>query len=335
MAPRWRIVVVAVVIFGFGLVMAIHPQDASDIASMARDLKKTLKDVDERLRHLRQLVKALSTGAKKTGSHTPVSPAAVAAAAAESEAASRRFAAQEAYQKGRIEEASQQDAKAIELFTKACELDPANDSAFLHRAFVNYRTGRVDEALSDVNRSLAIQPDNSRAFAFRATVYRTMKDYGRAMADLTEAARRDDRNPEYLAAQAGIEEERGNFSKAVDLYAAAVLIDGQSTGLPLEARLRSERDRGPAGGFAGMYPSDRSQAQGSGGLCLPSGFLCALPQFSGGRKRSESSHLSQTRFSTGRETASGSSGAAPDEPGCGTARNAPGCACECFTCQLV
>jgi tetratricopeptide (TPR) repeat protein len=133
MTPKWRIVVVTVVLLGCGFVMAVHPQDVSDIASMARDLKKTLKDVDERLRHLEKLVKDLSA-AKKNGSRTAVQPSTVASGTTGS---SNPLEAQAAYLKGRIEEDSQQYAQAVELFTKACELDSANDSAFLHRAFVN------------------------------------------------------------------------------------------------------------------------------------------------------------------------------------------------------
>ncbi len=245
MTRQWRIVLFAFIVVGFGLVMTIHPQDVSDIGSIARDLRKTMKDVDERLRRLELLVKDLTKAANKTGSRAPVAPPATVPSNAESEAVSKRFAAQELYQKGRIDEDSRQFARALELFTQACDLDPTNDSAFLHRAFVNYRIGRMDEALSDVNRSLAIQPDNSRAFGFRGDIYRSMKNYDRAIADLAEAMRRDGRNPEFLVSQAGIEEERGNFGKAAGLYAAALVIDPQSAQIHLKraAALKASGDR--------------------------------------------------------------------------------------------
>jgi tetratricopeptide (TPR) repeat protein len=92
----------------------------------------------------------------------------------------------------------------------------------------------VDEALADVNRSLTIQPNNSRAFGFRGTLYRATKDYSRALADFNEAVRRDEKNPEYYTAEAGIEEERGNFGKAAGLYSAALQFDPQSTALHLK-----------------------------------------------------------------------------------------------------
>ena len=220
MKPRWRIVVPAAILGIFGVVVAVHPQDVSDAGAMVHDLRAALKEMDGKIRHLEQLVKELSKNSNKVvSSDAPASSPAQA-----SPTTSKRFAAQEAYQKGRIEEDSQQYAKAIELFKKACELDPTNESAFLHRATANYKIGRVDEALYNVNRSIAIQPNNSRAIAFRATVYQTMKDYDRAVADLADAARRDSSNPEYLVAEAGIEEERGNFSKAADLYASALVL---------------------------------------------------------------------------------------------------------------
>ena len=225
------------VIAGFVLVVAVHPQDVSEIGTMAHDLRTTLKDVDDRLRHLEQLVKELSKASGKAASHddTPVV----------TKSASKRFAAQEAYQKGRIEEDSQQYAKAIELFSKAGELDPSHDSAFLHRAIVNLKIGRVDQALVDVNRSLAIQPNNSRAISFRATVYRTMKNYDRAIADLAEAVRRDSGNAEYLVTEGDIEQERGNSSKAAALYASALAIDSQSAAIHLKraVALKSTDDK--------------------------------------------------------------------------------------------
>src|ERR1700722_2175872 len=109
MTRQWRIVLFAFIVVGFGLVMTVHPQhvsdiDVSDIGSMARDLRKTLKDVDERLRHLELLVKDLAKAANKTGSRAPVTPPATVPSNAQSEAASKRFAAQELYQKGRIDE---------------------------------------------------------------------------------------------------------------------------------------------------------------------------------------------------------------------------------------
>jgi len=229
MKPRWRVVVPAAILGVFGLVAVLYPQDVSDIGTMAKDLRSALKDLDGRLRHLEQLVKELSKADKDkdkvVSTDAPARP---------TPSTSKRFAAQEAYQKGRIEEDSQQYAKAIELFKKATELDPTNESAFLHRAMANYKIGRVDEALYNVNRSITIQPDNSRAIAFRATVYQTMKDYDRAVADLADAARRDTTNPDYLVAEGSIEEERGNFSKAADLYAAALAIKPDSAEIHLK-----------------------------------------------------------------------------------------------------
>ncbi len=226
MKPRWRVVVPVAILGVFGLVAVVYPQDVSDIGAMAKDLRTALKDLDGRLRHLEQLVKEMSKSSDKVvSSDTPAHP---------TPSTSKRFAAQEAYQKGRIEEDSQQYAKAIELFKKACELDPTNESAFLHRATANYKIGRVDEALYNVNRSIMIQPDNSRAIAFRATVYQTMKDYDRAVADLADAARRDSSNPDYLVTEGGIEEERGNFSRAADLYAAALTIKPDSAEIHLK-----------------------------------------------------------------------------------------------------
>ena len=219
---------IAILAAAFVFVVAGHSQqDADDIGSLARDLRKSLKDIDKRLSRLEALAKQMSKEQKKNAQ-----PIASSAPAAPPEStASRLLAAQTAYQRGRVMESALHYKEAISLYSQAVEGDPGNDAAFLHRAICNLKTGNVDLALSDVDRSLAIQPNNGSAYALRGEIYGMTKDYDRSIADFNEAFMRNSTDPNYLVSEARIEEERGNFKKAAEIYGKATQIKPDSADL--------------------------------------------------------------------------------------------------------
>ena len=94
--------------------------------------------------------------------------------------------AHDVYERGRrAEELKEYDA-AIEAFTRVIELDPKNDSAFLHRGYCHYDLGDYASAISDLNQSLALQPNNSRAYAKRAAA---LSGAGQTAAAILDAQR--------------------------------------------------------------------------------------------------------------------------------------------------
>ena len=76
---------------------------------------------------------------------------------------------------------------AMEEFTKAIQLDPKNDSAFLHRGYCHYDLGEYPAAIADLNQSLTIQPNNSRAYAKRASALAASGQTAAAVLDANEA----------------------------------------------------------------------------------------------------------------------------------------------------
>jgi tetratricopeptide (TPR) repeat protein len=188
----------------------VSPQDSS---GGPKKIENTLADLDEELRRIEALLKELSPILKSADPGSPLKKA---------EEALNLLTSQEAYQRGRIAEESRRYEAAIDAFSAAIQLDPANDSALLHRGRAYLELGNLDFALADLNRSLAVQPNNSHAFELRARVHRALKAYDQAIADLQTAARLDPNNAAHLLSQAAIAEDRGDIQAAIELYSQAL-----------------------------------------------------------------------------------------------------------------
>jgi tetratricopeptide (TPR) repeat protein len=243
MGPRWRTIVIATGVAAFYLTAALLSQDGGDLMSVARDLRKSLRDLDDRLKRIEQAIREQSRN-KPASSPSK----AFQVTAPKADPATKILAAQDAYRRGRAEEDRGEFDKAIELFSTALDLDPGSDSAFLHRANANLRTSRFEAALADVNQALAIQKENSQAYELRSRVYRALKQYDRALADLEEALRRDEGNTAHLLLQAAIEEDRGNYKNATEIYGRALRVkpDADEIYLRRAAALRNLNDSGAA-----------------------------------------------------------------------------------------
>ena len=84
---------------------------------------------------------------------------------------------------GNLASQRQDYAKAIELFTQALQLNPAPIYYGL-RGDVNWRAGKLDEALSDYNNAIAMEPGAPDGYYGRARVYRDKGDKANAIRDL-------------------------------------------------------------------------------------------------------------------------------------------------------
>ena len=74
-------------------------------------------------------------------------------------------------------------ARAIELFTQSLQLNPAPIYYGL-RGDVNWRAGKLDDALSDYNNAIAMEPGAPDGYFGRARVYRDKGDKANALRDL-------------------------------------------------------------------------------------------------------------------------------------------------------
>jgi tetratricopeptide (TPR) repeat protein len=201
--------------FQIALLAALISPIASsqDSAGGPQKIETVLADLDDELRRIEALLKELSPILKSPDAGSSIKRA---------EAALNLLTSQEAYQRGRIAEESRQYVAAIDAFGTAVQLDPANDSALLHRGRAYLELGKLDSALADLNRSLAVQPNSSRAYELRASVHRALKEYDQAIADLQAAAKLDPNNAAHVLSEAAIAEDRGDIPAAIELYSQAL-----------------------------------------------------------------------------------------------------------------
>src|SRR5579864_1696245 len=156
-----------------------------DLANVIRNIQQSLQQLQSDIKDLRSSVKQLSRSAKNEAKNEKRARADQPAPnGAASTTAWQR--AQEAYDRGKGFEAQKLYGQAIEAFTKAVELDPKNDSAFLHRGSCRYNLGNYADAVSDLSESLNLQPNNSQAYAMRASALADNGQVAAALADATE-----------------------------------------------------------------------------------------------------------------------------------------------------
>ncbi|MBV8818076.1 MAG: tetratricopeptide repeat protein [Acidobacteriaceae bacterium] len=128
----------------------------------------------------------------------------------------RLLEAQKAFQEGVAAEQQQKFPAAIERFATAIQLDPGNDSAFLHRGNAYLQLGDSAHALADFLESLRLQPNNSRAYQARADAYLAEGKYELALTDLNQALERDAHNAVGLTDRARVYQALGKYDQALD-----------------------------------------------------------------------------------------------------------------------
>lgn len=105
---------------------------------------------------------------------------------------------------GNIYGMSNNPQKAVEMFTKAIELEPTRGSFYFNRA-VAYSTIDPNAALSDLDKALPLMPlkDKDKVLLQRGACYLQLKDYQKVITN-SEAAIKQGFNTEYVNYQIGI-----------------------------------------------------------------------------------------------------------------------------------
>lgn len=145
-----------------------------DLGAAIQNVQATLSQLQTELKELQSSVKELARGARQSRKEKAARATAGPAVAADKTRAERNAEsawqrAQDAYERGRRSEDLKAYGSAIESFTEAIDLDRKNDSAFLHRGYAHFYLGDFAMAISDIGHSIELQPNNSRAYAMRAS----------------------------------------------------------------------------------------------------------------------------------------------------------------------
>ena len=197
-------------------------ESAPNLDGVVEELRETIKDLQAQLQNLQATVNLLARssnrkGSKETGEST-ASPPEVAFDV-------HLKAAGKAYQEGRRDEERKLFAAAIGHYTRAAQLDPGNDSAYLHRGYCFLQLGEPVLAGADITQSLRLQPNNARAYGVRAQIHAALNEPPEAIADVDAAMERGERTAENYRVRASQYRATQQLTKAADDYSAAVALE--------------------------------------------------------------------------------------------------------------
>jgi tetratricopeptide (TPR) repeat protein len=130
-------------------------------------------------------------------------------------------------------------AKAKDAAQKAAELEEAlrrkaNDAAHIERGQEFFIKQDYDQAISEFNKAIRIDPNNANVYHFRSVAYANKKEYDRAIADLTEAVRLD---PNSDTSTSALAKAKATAQKAAELEAAKVIAEAAAKAVAKDAAL--------------------------------------------------------------------------------------------------
>lgn len=124
--------------------------------------------------------------------------------------------AKQKFDEAMVDFVSQNYTKSIDLLSEAIAFDPKFKLAIKSRGAAHLRLGNIQDALSDFNRVLDLQPNNARTFHLRGLAHEKAGDYKKAISDLDKAI---EINPEYGAAyhsRANLNSKLGKTDQAAE-----------------------------------------------------------------------------------------------------------------------
>jgi len=142
--------------------------------------------------------------------------------------------------RSRYNAAMQDLNKAIERFPPA-----AAGRARYYRGFTFLKMKDYASAMSDLNESLKVEPNNPDPYLTRGEVEQAQQQYDAALRDYDEFSKRAPRNPRGLIGRGSVLEATGRPKEALLAYESAVALEpANAQALAARDRLRSQQDAG-------------------------------------------------------------------------------------------
>jgi tetratricopeptide (TPR) repeat protein len=136
---------------------------------------------------------------------------------------------------------------AVQHFSRALELNPNLQEAYVQRGTAYQNLGQLDQALQDLDRALAANPKDQAALIARGIVYRDRKDLHKAIDDFSRVLE--------IRADIDAYHERAQTYEAIGEYAKAiadldrVVQSRQEDPNLLRARALAKRKMGDEAGY--------------------------------------------------------------------------------------
>jgi tetratricopeptide (TPR) repeat protein len=114
-------------------------------------------------------------------------------------------------------------AGAIELYSQALKNDSGLSVTYRNRGTAYIHAGRLDDALADLDRAVAISPNEASAYLLRAQLRLLRKEYDESLADLDESLRCMPENVAVIRLHQGtVRVEMGQYDVAIELLTEAL-----------------------------------------------------------------------------------------------------------------
>lgn len=186
------------------------------------DLRSRIRELETQLKQMQLILDRIAA----LFSQPEAPPAKNATATAEHTTPQIRLqSARSLFDQGVRAEGEHLCAIAIGHFTRAIQLDPTNDSAYLHRGNCFLELGENFLAIADLTESLRLQPQNTNAYLSRGHANYADAKYLEAVADFDEAIRRGANKAADYTGRAQAYLKINQPFKAVEDYTTALKLD--------------------------------------------------------------------------------------------------------------
>jgi protein O-mannosyl-transferase len=118
---------------------------------------------------------------------------------------------------------------SVRLWTNVIERYPTLPTAYTHRAWALQGQGDPDGAMKDLDRALALEPENEEALSTRGTIHLMRGDYPRARVDLDEALRLRPRSSAAWNNRGLVRLNQGDAEGAIEDFTRAIELGPRST----------------------------------------------------------------------------------------------------------
>lgn len=117
--------------------------------------------------------------------------------------------------------------QALQDYQKAIALNPSYDQAYFNRAHILIALHRYDLAMEDLDKAISLNPEYAQSYHNRAILFAMKKDYAKALVDLNSAIGLDGEYAEAFRNRALVYLSTGQKQRAEEDFRQAVRLDPQ------------------------------------------------------------------------------------------------------------
>jgi beta-lactamase regulating signal transducer with metallopeptidase domain/tetratricopeptide (TPR) repeat protein len=107
-------------------------------------------------------------------------------------------------------------------FNRAIDVDPGNSEAHFSRGAIYYMQGQIEKAISDYNKAIELNPEFTAAYQNRGCIYYSIDEYDRAISDFDKALALNDEDAATYNMRGIAYYRQGQIEKAISDYNKAI-----------------------------------------------------------------------------------------------------------------